>query len=424
MLLLALDDELKMGQFVGRVAAKLGIDVEVTTSVSDFRGQYERRAPDVVVLDLHIGEKDGIEQLRFLSDKGYREPIILMSGLDDRLLAAARQIGEGLGLQIAAVLHKPVRVAELSEILSGLQQKAWSPSAEELNDAISAQELTLDLQPIVEAKGTRVLGAEALVRWNHPQQGRIPPDRFIPLAEDNDELIDKLTMWVIREAGRLHRILTDTGLAVPIAVNISGKNLRDIQFPDRIQEVLAQLGLPSSAISLELTETAAFDDPLRTLDILSRLRIKGFALAIDDFGTGYSSLKLLRQLPFSTIKVDRSFVADMTRAHDSHSIVKSVIDLAHNMGLSTVAEGVESAEAAAALVELGVDAMQGYFFSRPLSVEQLCAWLRQRESASSPEPQLVKAKGSIPLNGHYPTTATAPRCGAAITSRVSWRKFF
>ncbi len=122
MLLLALDDELKIGEFVGRVARKVGIDAEVTTSVSDFRGQYEGRAPDVVVLDLHIGKNDGIEQLRFLSDKGYREPIILMSGLDDRLLAAARQIGEGLGLQIAAVLHKPVRVAELSEILSGLRR--------------------------------------------------------------------------------------------------------------------------------------------------------------------------------------------------------------------------------------------------------------------------------------------------------------
>ncbi len=254
-----------------------------------------------------------------------------------------------------------------------------------------------------------MLGAEALVRWNHPEQGRISPDKFIPLAEDNDELIDKLTMWVIREAGRLHRILTDTGLTVPIAVNISGKNLRDIQFPDRIQDVLDRLGLTAAALSLELTETAAFDDPLRTLDILSRVRIKGFALAIDDFGTGYSSLKLLRQLPFSTIKVDRSFVADMTRAHDSYSIVKSVIDLAHNMGLSTVAEGVESAEAAAALVELGVDAMQGYFFSRPLSVDQLCAWLRHRKPVSSHEPQLVKAKGSTPLNGHYPTSATAPR---------------
>jgi len=409
MLLLALDDELKIGEFVGRVARKVGIDAEVTTSVSDFRGQYERRAPDVVVLDLHIGKNDGIEQLRFLSDKGYREPIILMSGLDDRLLAAARQIGEGLGLRIAAVLHKPVRVAELSGILSELRSKTWSPSAEELNNAIGAQELTLDLQPIVEANGSRVIGAEALVRWNHPEQGRISPDKFIPLAEDSDDLIDKLTMWVLREAGRLHHILTDAGLAVPIAVNVSRKNLRDIQFPDRIQDVLTQLGLTSSAISLELTETTAFGDPLRMLDILSRLRIKGFALAIDDFGTGYSSLKLLQQLPFSTIKVDRSFVADMTRAHDSYSIVKSVIDLAHNMGLSTVAEGVESAEAAAALVELGVDAMQGYFFSRPLSVEQLCAWLRQRESASSPEPQLVKAKGSTPLNGHYPTAATAPR---------------
>jgi len=409
MLLLALDDELKMGQFVGRVARKLGIDAEVTTSVSDFRGRFEHRLPDAIVLDLQIGNRDGIEQLRFLSDKGYREPIILMSGLDDRLLAAARQIGEGLGLQIAAVLHKPVRVAELSGILSELRSKSWSPSAEELSNGICAQELTLDLQPIVEAKGTRVLGAEALVRWNHPEQGRISPDRFIPLAEHNDELIDKLTMWVIREAGRLHHFLTDAGLAVPIAINVSRRNLRDLQFPDRIQEVLTQLGLTSSAISLELTETTAFDDPLRTLDILSRLRIKGFALAIDDFGTGYSSLKLLRQLPFSTVKVDRSFVADMTRAHDSYSIVKSVIDLARNMGLSTVAEGVESAEAAAALVELGVDAMQGYFFSRPLSVEQLCAWLRQRKPASSNEPQLVKAKRSVPLNGHYPTNANAPR---------------
>jgi EAL domain-containing protein (putative c-di-GMP-specific phosphodiesterase class I) len=409
MLLLALDDELKMGQFVGRVAGKLGIDAEVTTSVSDFRGRFEHRLPDAIVLDLQIGERDGIEQLRFLSDKGYRAPIILMSGLDDRVLEAARQIGEGLGLQIAAVLHKPVRLAELSGILSELQSKGWTPSAEELDSAICAQELTLDLQPIIEAQGTRVLGVEALVRWNHPEQGRIPPDKFIPLAEDNDELIDKLTMWVIREAGRLHHFLTDAGFSVPIAVNVSQKNLRDLRFPDRIQEVLIQLGLTSSAISLELTETTAFGDPLRTLDILSRLRIKGFALAIDDFGTGYSSLKLLRQLPFSTIKVDRSFVADMTRSQDSYSIVKSVIDLAHNMSLSTVAEGVETAEAAAALVELGVDAMQGYYFSRPLSVEPLCAWLRQRNPVSSHQLQQPKTKDTMLLNGRCVAHATAPR---------------
>jgi EAL domain-containing protein (putative c-di-GMP-specific phosphodiesterase class I) len=399
MWILALDDELKIGEFVRRVAKKLGIGAAVTTSVSDFQAQYELNSPDAIVLDLQIGENDGIEQLRFLSDKGYRQPIILMSGLDDRVLAAAQRMGGGLGLQIAAVLQKPVRMTELSGVLSRLQAKTWSPSAAELSSAISANELSLDLQPILEAESRRVMGVEALVRWNHPQQGRIAPDRFIPLAESDVELIDKMTMWVIREAAQLHHELAQAGLSVPIAVNISGKNLRDTRFPDHIHGVLNELGLTSAALSLELTETAAFDDPLRTLDVLSRLRIKGFDLAIDDFGTGYSSLKLLRQLPFSTIKIDRSFVYDMTHARDSYSIVKSVIDLARNMGLRSVAEGVETEEAASALVELGTNAMQGYLFSRPLPIEQLSLWLKQHKFGLVKEPRMRKQNNTVRLSG-------------------------
>jgi EAL domain-containing protein (putative c-di-GMP-specific phosphodiesterase class I)/CheY-like chemotaxis protein len=399
MRILVLDDELKIGEFVERVAKKLGIAAALTTSVPDFQAQFAAAVPDAIVLDLQIGENDGIEQLRFLSSERYGNSIILMSGLDDRLLAAAQRVGRGLGLQVTGALQKPMRMAELSEALRQIQAKTWTPSATELNRAIELAELTLDLQPILEAKSRRLLGAEALVRWNHSEHGRIAPDRFIPLAESDVELMDAMTMWVIRKAALLHRELAQVGFSVPIAVNISSKNLRDIRFPDHVRSVLTELGLTSAALSLELTETAAFDDPLRSLDVLSRLRINGFELAIDDFGTGYSSLKLLRQLPFSTIKIDRSFVGDMTSDRDSYSIVKSVIDLAHNMGLGTIAEGVETEEAASALVDLGTDAMQGYLFGRPLPIAQFSDWLKQHAPSVVNQPTISKQDNIIRLGG-------------------------
>jgi EAL domain-containing protein (putative c-di-GMP-specific phosphodiesterase class I)/CheY-like chemotaxis protein len=374
--LLALDDEAAIGQLLGRIAAGIGVTVQPTTTAASFRAEFQAAVPDAIVLDLHIGDDDGIEQLRFLSAARYQKPVLLLSGLDKRLLDTARRVGESLGINIVGALTKPLRAAELREALNRLLPvEAWTPSAEALLHAIQAGELVLHFQPIVAAGSRRPIKAEALVRWPHPERGLVPPDCFIPVAENAPNLIEALTLWAIGEAGRRQHTLAARGLDLPVAVNISGRNLHDVRFPDRVQAIVQEAGATPSQLILELTETAAFQDPMRTADILVRLRIKGFELAIDDFGTGYSSLKVLKQLPVSILKIDRSFTVDMLTSPDSAAIARAIIDLARDMGLQSVAEGVETEAVAGMLQDLGVDALQGYFISRPLPIEAYAEWL-------------------------------------------------
>jgi EAL domain-containing protein (putative c-di-GMP-specific phosphodiesterase class I) len=184
-----------------------------------------------------------------------------------------------------------------------------------------------------------------------------------------------LTDWVIGAAVRAWKHLLDLGVSTPIAVNVSPLNLHDLAFPDRIAKKMAAAGMPAEHLCLEITETAASSDPARMMDVLTRVRLKGMRLAIDDFGTGYSSLKALRQLPFSEIKIDQSFVADMTTSSDSRAIVKAIVDLAHNMEMAAVAEGVDSEMKARMLEEMHVDALQGFLIARSMPVEQLPMWL-------------------------------------------------
>jgi EAL domain-containing protein (putative c-di-GMP-specific phosphodiesterase class I)/ActR/RegA family two-component response regulator len=374
---LTLDDEPGIGRLIRRVAGGLGMACEATTTVAEFRARFQAAPPDAVALDLHLGEgEDGVEQLRFLSAERYAGPILLLSGLDQRLLEAARRVGQGFGLTVAAALAKPVRVEALRASLEGLRSLAvWTPSAAELRQAIEAGELSLHLQPIVEARSRRPIRAEALARWTHPGRGPMPPDRFIPVAEADPELADALTLWAIGEAARCQRELAARGFDLPIAVNVSALNLRDLRFPDRVHETARRAGMAPSRLVLELTETAAFADPLRATDILLRLRIKGFELALDDFGTGYSSLKALQRMPFSALKIDRPFVADLITSRDSAAIVAAIVDLARHMELRTVAEGVETEAVAGALAGLGVGALQGHHIGRPMPAEALTARL-------------------------------------------------
>lgn len=375
---LVLDDDPAIGRLVRRIAAPVGFIAELTVDGPSFRSQYDAGMPDVILLDLQIGDTDGVEQLRFLSGKRYRNPLILMSGFDDRVLATTEHLARSLGLTPVAMLSKPVRADRLTHVLEEIKSKAQPLSADDLLEAVRRDELVLEYQPIVTRDRSAVRSLEALVRWNHPSRGRLPPDRFIPLAEEAAEVIDAVTDWVIAAAAREYDCLRKLGLATPMAVNISGKNLNDLSFADRLHDRLRQAGVPSSHFSLEITESAASLDPARTMDILSRLRLKGIELAIDDFGTGYSSLKHLRQLPFSALKIDRSFVADVTTSRDALAIVKSTIDLARNMELESIAEGIETEETAALLQSLEVDAMQGYLFARPLPAHDLANWLMQR----------------------------------------------
>jgi EAL domain-containing protein (putative c-di-GMP-specific phosphodiesterase class I) len=244
----------------------------------------------------------------------------------------------------------------------------------ELTSAFETNALSLVYQPKIDLKTRKLAGVEALIRWSHPQHGPISPADFIPLAEESD-VIDDLTSWVADQALGQARIWSDLGFDGSMALNVSARNLNKVQFPDMLAEICARHCFTADRVVVEITETAS-RQIMKLLDTLSRLRLKGFRLALDDFGIGFSSMAQLQQLPFSELKVDRSFVAKMVEAQDCLIITRAIINLGHELGLDVVAEGVESAEALEKLVQLGCDAAQGYYIGRPSPAAGIQALLR------------------------------------------------
>jgi EAL domain-containing protein (putative c-di-GMP-specific phosphodiesterase class I) len=216
---------------------------------------------------------------------------------------------------------------------------------------------------------------EALVRWDDPQFGTVEPSRFVPLAEKHG-LIEELTQWGLRTTLRQWLKWREEGIDTYLAFNISALSLEQLDFPDLVERMCRALGVPTDRLVLELTESAT--QPLiKLMDTLTRFRIKGIGLAIDDFGTGYSSLMQLRQLPFTEVKIDRFFVSDAVTSQESRLIIKAIVDLAHGLGLTVTAEGVETREQLQSLGELGCDVAQGYLISKPMEPDSLMAWKRE-----------------------------------------------
>ena len=243
----------------------------------------------------------------------------------------------------------------------------------ELKQAIQNDLLKLFYQPKIFIETGEVYGVEALLRWIHPERGFIPPDSFIPLAEQTG-LIHPLTLWVLKTAVEQARQWHDKGIMLNVAINLSAQSLRDPGLIESIATVLQEAGLDPKYLTLELTESAVMSDPKQALEILSALDKKGVMLSIDDFGTGYSSLAYLKRLPVDEIKIDRSFVLEMDEDSNDKVIVQSTIDLAHNMGLKVIAEGIETDQSWQTLKALGCDMGQGYFMCRPIEAESLDAW--------------------------------------------------
>ncbi len=244
----------------------------------------------------------------------------------------------------------------------------------ELRHALEHDGLTLHYQPKVDLESGRVTGVEALLRWMHPQHGFIGPDEFIPLAERSG-LIRPLTLWVLNAALRQCHLWQQMGIDLNVAVNLSARNLAESRLPDQVAGLLEAWDLPASRLMVEITESAIMDDPLHARKILMRLEEIGVRASIDDFGTGYSSLAVLGQLPVAEIKIDRTFVTDMLSNSKHAVIVRSTIDLGHNLERTVTAEGVEDEDTLEKLRELGCDRAQGYFMSRPLPASELVKWL-------------------------------------------------
>jgi len=248
--------------------------------------------------------------------------------------------------------------------------------ATQLRYAIEKDELVLHYHPKIDLHSEKLLGVEALVRWDHPREGMIPPDHFISLAEETG-LIKPLTDWVLRSAMCQSTRWRRNNLRLPVSVNLSARNLYDRHLVEKIEHMLYVCDTDVSLINLELTESALMTNPDKSLETLRKLHKRGFSLFIDDFGTGYSSLSYLQKMAVSVLKIDKSFVQAMLSTPESLTIVSSTITMAHDLGLKVIAEGVETQAEWIRLQELGCDAAQGYYITRPLPVDEFEAWLDQ-----------------------------------------------
>lgn len=390
--LLVIDDDRSILSIIEDVASENGYEVLSADNPDDFRRLVKSFEPTLIAIDLVIPDTDGIELLRELANTRSSARIILMSGLDDKVLSTARRLGANQGLNMLGGLAKPIDLEELEDRL----RQGWKESLNVTKAALAEAIKTGEIEPYYQPKVTLcddgsmpIEGAEALVRWKHPERGLLTPFAFLSVAEKTG-LIGPMTDCVLDLAMRQLRKMEEAGLGISVAVNLAPQLLTDLKLPDKIIERLSRFGGVSENFSLEITESAAMEEGANTLDILTRFRVKNIGLSMDDFGTGYSSLVELYRMPFSELKIDKSFVMDIDDSEEARIIVRSLVDLARNLGLSTCAEGVETQSALDYLRSVGCDKAQGYLISKPVPAAEFMNFVKSWNDGTN-ETSLVAA---------------------------------
>lgn len=383
------DDDPTIREIARRVAEGAGFEALGFDAPAPFLVAAACDPPELVLLDLAIGEQDGIGVLEALAKLNSRCAIIVLSGLEDRLVGAAVRIGRSLGLQMLEPLAKPFQPQELKARLAAAAAMVLPIREADVQDALASHQLVPRYQPKVRLSDGAAVGCEALVRWQHPSRGLLPPSHFLPLVEAGPS-ITPLTYQMIERAMTDLAVWRTRHPGLSVAVNVSARSLDDPEFADRVWDILARTGADPSSLTLEITETAAMADTAAVAAILTRLRIRKVNLSLDDFGTGFSSLVELHRMPFSELKVDRAFVSTMETDRDPRVIVKAIIGLAHTLGLSTVAEGVETEGALDMLREMGCDVAQGYGIGKPMTAEAFLQWLDARAGIQGEPSPLAK----------------------------------
>ena len=389
--LLILDDEADVGATIANIARSAGFEALSVTSSDAFFAEINAWSPSHLALDLVMPHVDGIEVLRRLGGAACKACIIITSGVGSRVLDAAKRSALEHGLILSGVVSKPFTPSKFRALLAGpgvandprggrAPRHEVVVDADMLHAAMEGRELTMAYQPKTDCRSGRVIGFEALARWMHPIHGVIPPDRFIVAAEHLG-LMDPLTAHLFDIALDWFREIRTFSDYI-LSFNISRSSLGDIAFADRLARQCTHHEVPPERVILELTETSALADPTTSLDLLTRLRVKGFRLSIDDFGVGYSSIAQLVRLPFSELKIDKSFVFDAAASSESRTIIRTMVNLGHSLDLTVTAEGVEDGDALKILADAGCDLAQGYFIARPMPATAVRPWLEAREGGA------------------------------------------
>jgi EAL domain-containing protein (putative c-di-GMP-specific phosphodiesterase class I)/CheY-like chemotaxis protein len=377
-----IDDDRVVGEIVSALASAMGLQCDITRTPEDF---FDRIGPDtdLILLDLVMPEMDGIEILRLLGERHCKARIVLMSGINIRVIETAKKLAQSLGLVVVGHLQKPFPIDQLQELL-GVNIAAEKPidqheqliaiPDEDLIRAFDRDEFVIYYQPQIHIATGVVTGVEALSRWEHPQLGLIFPDNFISRIETLG-LMDRFC-WITAE-----RALNETkqfsaanGYLPRLAINVSVSSLRDLKFPDIFMNLARKYDFPAERIVLEITESGLMEFSL-ALDVLTRLRMRNFQLSIDDFGTGYSMMKQLQNVPAIELKIDRTFVQHMDANHADLVMVEKIIEMGHELEMEVIAEGVETQEQFNILREKGCDGVQVFLFSRALAPAELTRWL-------------------------------------------------
>jgi len=384
--LLLVDDEQPQCVLIAHTAAGIGYATDVAVTLDQAAAYLAAHRYDAVMLDLSLAE-EAVDLLHALRGMAAQAAIVLVSRMDDQLRAASLWLASALGLRVAGALSKPIVASALQVVLRSSPALAPADRAHhrvtpaELQEALRQRQICAAFQPKLRLADGRVVGAEALARWHHPD-GDIPPDLFIPLAERSG-LITPLTFCILRQALAACRRWRETHPDCSVAVNISPLVLADPSLPDAVARLLREHQLGPGALTAEVTESTVISQPLVAVEVLRQLRDKGVTLSIDDFGTGQSSLTTLHRLPYAELKIDRAFVSGCDIDPQAMKIVRATVSMARELGLSVVAEGIETAPEEALLRAAGCDTGQGWRFARAMPEAAFRAWLR--------EPMLVTA---------------------------------
>ncbi|MBB6310013.1 EAL domain-containing response regulator [Xanthobacter tagetidis] len=380
---LVLDDDEMVAGTICSIFERMGYEARVSGTAADFYADCDAWGPTHLAIDLVMPDVDGVEVLLELSRRKVTAGIIITSGAGSRLLEAAQRVSTENGLNVLGVLSKPFLPRQLKDVLSEGAvdaRPAVAPApdrparfdGEDLSLALRRGEFVVHYQPKIACRTGELRGFEALVRWQHPHFGLIPPSAFISLAEEcgqiggiTDFVFEQSVAWLSNAfPGKNHHI----------AVNLSPVLLGDVSLADHFQKIARRYGISNDRVMLEITETSAMKDPTATLGAATRMRLKGFRLSIDDFGVGYSSLVQLIRIPFSEMKIDISFVRDVNKSEEARKVVIAIAGLAKSLGMEVTAEGVEDSGVLDFIRGIGCEMAQGYRIGRPMPGEAAALW--------------------------------------------------